>query len=142
MRKEIVPYSRSIAYYETDQMAIVHHSNYIRWFEEARIDFLSQIGLPYGRMEESGILIPVLSASCEYKYAMRFGQRFQIKLRITRFTGVKFYVSYEVTDPETGKLHAVGESSHCFVDKNMTPVRMKKEYPDIYKCFMEYVEEK
>lgn len=142
MRKEIVPYSRSIAYYETDQMAIVHHSNYIRWFEEARIDFLSQIGLPYGRMEESGILIPVLPASCEYKYAMRFGQRFQIKLRITRFTGVKFYVSYEVTDPETGKLHAVGESSHCFVDKNMTPVRMKKEYPDIYKCFMEYVEEK
>lgn len=142
MGKEIVPYTRSVAYYETDQMAIVHHSNYIRWFEEARIDFLSQIGLPYSRMEEAGILIPVLSAFCEYKYAMRFGQRFQVRLRITRFTGVKFYVSYEVTDPETGKLHAVGESSHCFVDKTMTPIRMKKEYPDIYECFMEYVEEK
>ena len=42
MKKEIIPYTRKVAYYETDQMGIVHHSNYIRWFEEARIDFLSQ----------------------------------------------------------------------------------------------------
>ena len=140
MRKETIPYTRKVAYYETDQMAIVHHSNYIRWFEEARIDFLSQIGIPYSKMEEEGILIPVLSASCEYKFAMRFGEQFRIRLKLTRFTGVKFYVQYEVTDPETGKVHATGETSHCFVDKNMTPVRMKKEHPDIYERLMEYVE--
>lgn len=138
--KDIIPYTRKVAYYETDQMAIVHHSNYIRWFEEARIDFLAQIGLPYSRMEEEGILIPVLGASCEYKYAMRFGQSFQITLRLTGFTGVKFHVKYEVRDPETGKLHATGESAHCFVTKDMVPLRMKKEHPDIYAGLMEYVE--
>jgi acyl-CoA thioester hydrolase len=141
MKKEIKPYTRKTAYYETDQMAIIHHSNYIRWFEEARIDFLGQIGLPYNKMEEEGILIPVLSVSCEYKYAMRFGQTFQINMKITRFTGVKFYVQYEVIDPETGRLHAVGESSHCFVTKDMIPIRLKKEYPDIYATIMDYTAE-
>lgn len=138
--KKITPYTRKIAYYETDQMGIVHHSNYIRWFEEARIDFLSQIGLPYNKMEEEGILIPVLSVSCEYKYAMRFGQRFRITLRISSFTGVKFHVLYEVTDEDTGKLHAMGESSHCFATNDMIPIRMKKEHPDIYQSLMKYVE--
>lgn len=141
MKKAIVPYTRNVAYYETDQMAIVHHSNYIRWFEEARIDFLGQIGLPYSKMEEEGILIPVLSASCDYKCAMRFGQQFQIRMQITRFSGVKFYIQYEVTDPQTGRLHATGESSHCFVSKDMVPIRMKKEHPDIYESIMNYVEE-
>lgn len=134
------PYTRNIAYYETDQMGIVHHSNYIRWFEEARIDFLEKIGLPYSKMEEEGILIPVLSAACEYKYAMRFGQRFQITLHIVSFTGVKFCVLYEVTDADTGKLHATGKSSHCFVTNAMIPIRMKKEYPDIYQSLMGYVQ--
>lgn len=138
--KKITPYTRNIAYYETDQMGIVHHSNYIRWFEEARIDFLEKIGLPYSKMEEEGILIPVLSAACEYKYAMRFGQRFQITLRIVSFTGVKFHVLYEVTDADTGKLHATGESGHCFVTNDMLPIRMKKEHPDIYRILMEYVQ--
>lgn len=141
MQKEIVPYTRDVAYYETDQMAIVHHSNYVRWFEEARIDFLSQVGLPYSKMEEEGILIPVLSVSCDYKYAMRFGQKFQIKMQITGFTGVKFYIRYQVTDPETGKIHAAGESSHCFVNRQMVPIRMKKEYPDIYESIMNNVVE-
>lgn len=140
MKKEIIPYTRNIAYYETDQMGIVHHSNYIRWFEEARIDFLEKIGLPYSKMEEAGILIPVLSAACEYKYAMRFGQRFQITLRIVSFTGVKFLVLYEVTDADTGKLHATGKSAHCFVTNDMVPIRMKKEHPDIYRSLMEYVQ--
>lgn len=140
MKKEITPYTRKVAYYETDQMGIVHHSNYIRWFEEARIDFLSQIGLPYSKMEEEGIMIPVLSAACEYKNAMRFGQRFQITLRIVSFSGVKFCVLYEVTDADTGKLHATGESGHCFVTNAMIPIRMKKEHPDIYANLMEYVQ--
>ena len=140
MKKEIIQYTRKVAYYETDKMGIVHHSNYIRWFEEARIDFLSQIGLPYSKMEEEGIMIPVLSAACEYKYAMRFGQRFQITLRFVSFTGVKFRVLYEVNDEDTGKLHATGESGHCFVTNTMIPIRMKKEYPDIYRRLMEYVQ--
>ena len=53
-------FERKANYYETDQMGIVHHSNYIRWFEEARLEMLRAMGLPYKKMEDNGILIPVL----------------------------------------------------------------------------------
>ena len=52
-------FERKANYYETDQMGIVHHSNYIRWFEEARLEMLRAMGLPYKKMEDNGILIPV-----------------------------------------------------------------------------------
>ena len=63
---QLRPYEHQIQYYETDQMKVVHHSNYIRWFEEARTDFMRQIGLPYEELEKKGILCPVLEASAKY----------------------------------------------------------------------------
>ena len=48
------PCEHKVQYYETDGMGIVHHSNYIRWFEEARVDLLEQLGFGYDRIEEAG----------------------------------------------------------------------------------------
>ena len=59
-------YERKINYYETDQMAIVHHSNYIRYFEEARVSFMEQAGYPYERLEAEEILSPVINVSCKF----------------------------------------------------------------------------
>ena len=50
----MVHYDHKVQYYETDGMGIVHHSNYIRWFEEARVDLLEQLGFGYDRIEEAG----------------------------------------------------------------------------------------
>lgn len=60
--KEIKPYEHRVQYYETDQMGIVHHSNYIRWFEEARTYVLEEMGFGYKEMEHCGIISPVLAA--------------------------------------------------------------------------------
>ncbi len=60
----IEPYERTAHYYETDRMGIIHHSNYIRWFEETRIHYLDKAGYPYSEMEKDGVMIPVLSAEC------------------------------------------------------------------------------
>ena len=49
---KIKPYERSVYYYETDRMQIVHHSNYIRWIEEARLDWMRQIGWDYKSIED------------------------------------------------------------------------------------------
>ncbi len=70
------PYQHKVQYYETDGMGIVHHSNYIRWFEEARVDFLAQIGMPFEQVEARGIVSPVLRVSCEYKTMARFGETY------------------------------------------------------------------
>ncbi|MBD5543296.1 MAG: acyl-CoA thioesterase [Lachnospiraceae bacterium] len=141
VKKEIKPYERGVHYYETDQMGIVHHSNYIRWFEEARSDFLEQIGMPYDKIEEEGILIPVLAVSCKYKSAIRYGDVVHIYLKVTYFNGVRFKASYQVIGKETGVLHASGESEHGFVNRDMIPLRMKKEYPKMYELLAAYVEE-
>ena len=77
-------YDRSINYYETDQMGIVHHSNYIRYFEEARLDMMEQVGLSYAAMEEHGLIIPVLSVACEYIKPVLFGEKVQIHIRFHR----------------------------------------------------------
>ena len=71
--EKISLYEHRVSYYETDQMGIVHHSNYIRWFEDARVDFLEKVGFSYAKMEEIGIMIVVLGASCDYKVSARFG---------------------------------------------------------------------
>lgn len=132
---EFRSYSREVYYYETDRMNIVHHSNYIRWLEEARIDLLEQMGISFPEIEKRGLMIPVLSAGCEYKYPLRFGDRFEIRCRIESFNGCRFSLSYKICNASADKLSGIAHSSHCFTDGELRPVRIKKGYPDIYEAF-------
>ena len=63
----------AVPFSETDRMGITHHSNYVRWMEEARTFFLREIGWPYEKIEEEGIISPVTSISCDYKATSTFG---------------------------------------------------------------------
>ncbi len=128
------PYVRRAYYYETDVMGIVHHSNYIRWMEEARLDFFHQAGLKYSDMEKDGILMPVVEVYCKYKSSIRFDEEFEIRTRLVLFSGVRAEYEYETNSLKSGVLAAVGRSSHCFVDsKTRRPLNLKKRYPDFYK---------
>jgi len=128
-----VIYERSPNYYETDKMAIIHHSNYIRWFEEARLYFMDVAGVPYKQMEDDGIMIPVLSVSAEYKMSVKYGQPVLIEVWLDSFNGIRMKCKYRVTDKETGTLCATGTSEHCFVDMQFRPVSLKKSYPHYYE---------
>lgn len=75
---KIEPFTRKIHFYETDAAGIAHHSNFIRWFEEARIDYLEKIGFPYGKIAEKGIHFVILGVSCEFKNMIHFGDIIQI----------------------------------------------------------------
>lgn len=139
---ETKDYVRKVQYYETDRMGIAHHSNYIRWMEEARTDALDQIGLPYDKIERAGILIPVLGVSCDYRISFRYSEGFRVKVIPKKFNGIKMSLRYEIYGQEDGKLHAAGETSHCFLDRKMKPVHMKRDYPEIYNRLAEYMGEK
>lgn len=136
---EIKPYIHEAKYYETDQMGIIHHSNYIRWFEEARIDFMAQMGFPYKKMEELGILSPVLNVSCDYHRAVRFGESVSILCKLNYFNGIKMKLSYEIKNIETDSIHAIGESCHCFVTKDLKPLSLKRSLPEAYQLFLKYL---
>lgn len=131
-------YVHKVQYYETDAMQIVHHSNYIRWMEEARLEHLGRVGLAYDKMEAKGIIIPVLSASCEYKAATRYGETVKVFLDIEKFNGLKFSVVYKITSEDESVVHATGRTSHCFLNREMKPVNIKKTAPDIYDFFKNY----
>ena len=89
-------YIRTAKYYETDQMGVIHHSNYIRWMEEARVDMLNQLGYPYRRFEEMGYISPVLHAECEYKKSVRFDDEVRITVTLKELGRVKFTLRYAI----------------------------------------------
>ncbi len=130
-------YIHQAQYYETDQMGIIHHSNYIRWMEEARIAYMDEMGFPYKRVEDAGIISPVLSVQCDYKAMTYFGDRVCIDVKLSSFRGVKYEISYEMRDEKTGELRAVGKSGHCFLNKNGRPSNIKKELPELYTKMVE-----
>ncbi|MGI6269780.1 MAG: acyl-CoA thioesterase [Candidatus Howiella sp.] len=134
------PYIRTVQYYETDKMGIVHHSNYIRWFEESRIDLMDQMDAPYKELEESGILIPVLSVGCQYKAMVHFGERVAVFPRLVEYTGVRMRLTYTVAREGDGALCTTGESSHCFITADGRPVSLKKANPRYHERFLAALE--
>ncbi len=127
----ITAYRHKIQYYETDCMQIVHHSNYIRFFEEARIDFLEQIGVNYVDIEKMGYIIPVLAVSAEYKSMATYGETVAITVKFEEFNGIRFAFTYKVIDLATGALRATGKTGHCFL-KEGKPVNLKRALPEFY----------
>ena len=87
------PYLHHAKYYETDQMGIIHHSNYIRFFEEARLDMMDQFDLNYRKMEDMGIIIPVMSVDCKYIVPLCFDDEVQIHTKIVKFDGIKMEIA-------------------------------------------------
>lgn len=129
-------YDRKINYYETDQMGIVHHSNYARFFEEARISYMDQMGYPYERLEAEDIISPVLAISCKFLHSVRFGDSVRIEVTTTDVSKVKCSFSYKVTDLTTGEIRARGESEHGFISRDGRPVVLPKEKPEFYQLLL------
>ena len=122
-------YERKINYYETDRMGIVHHSNYIRFLEEARCRWLESVDMPFYVLEESGITIPVLGVNCTYKNHVTFGDSIIIKPFVKEYSGVRMTIGYDVTEKETGKIVIIAETKQCFTEKSLKPINLKKNAP-------------
>ena len=105
-----------VRYAETDRMDVVYHSNYLVWFETARIQMLDQIGMPYSEIEARGLFLPVLTVSAEYKSPARFDDHLEIHLFLKRKPRARMYFDYEVCRGK--ELLATGHSSHGFMDRS------------------------
>jgi len=122
-----------IRYYETDQMGLVHHSNYLRYFELARIEWISSLGFSYQKMEEKGFLMPVIQADIKFKKPLTFGKSFRVKIKSNNIPKVKFELKYEVILDEDDII-AIGSTILVFLSShNMKPVRCPKFFSDLFK---------
>ena len=87
-------YIHKVQYYETDKMGITHHSNYIKWMEEARINFFEKIGYNYKKLEDNGLVSPVVGIECNYKLSTKFEDYVEIEVNVKEFNGVKLIFEY------------------------------------------------
>ena len=128
----VEPYVRVINYYETDQMQVVHHSNYARYLEEARLHMMDQVGLPYDKLERTGIVIPVLELHDYYIKSLTYGDVIEIKPVIVKLSPVRFTVDYVILRSGTDEVMHKASTTHAFLDSDFKPINLKKNYPEIY----------
>ena len=132
-------YEHTVQYYETDKMGIVHHSNYIRWMEEARIDFLDRIGWNYKVMEDEGIISPVTAVESKYKCNTTFGDVITIEVSVEEFKGIRLKLRYVMRKEDVVVNEATSE--HCFLDTEGKIVNIKKVKPELYETLSALVRE-
>ncbi|MGM7701305.1 acyl-CoA thioesterase [Pseudalkalibacillus sp. Hm43] len=126
-----------VRYAETDQMGVVHHANYLVWFELGRTRFIKELGFSYPKMEEDGVLAPVTDINISYKKPFRYGDTATIKTWLDDYTGLRAIYGYEIYN-EQDELCITGTSSHVLVDKEtFKPLIMKKVLPDWHKAYKE-----
>lgn len=133
------PYTHKVNYYETDKMAITHHSNYIRFMEEARVDFLEQIGFPFDRIEAEGIISPVIRVEYSYRKTTTFADVISIDVKVEKLTPVKLTLGYTLTC--NGEVCGLGKSEHCFLSTEGRPIIVEKEKPEFFKALKDTMAE-
>ena len=127
---EIHPYIHGVKYYECDRMGITHHSNYIRFMEEARVDWMDQLGYGFDRMESDGVVSPVVSVECHYKHTTTFKDIIEIEVSVAETTPLKIIFAY--TMRSKGKIVCTATSTHCFLE-NGRPVSLENRFPELFE---------
>lgn len=129
----IYAYKRSVQYYETDRMAIMHNSNYYRWFEEARINFMAQSPYPLQVIESMGIFLPVLASDARFLHPARFAETFFVVSWMTYYTGYKMTIEFEIVSAETREVHTTGHLKNGIIGKDGKPILLQKQFPEIHE---------
>ena len=122
-------YTRAVYYYETDKMGVVHHSNYARWLEEARNCYFNDMDLAYIETERHGVMSPVTDLSLRFKYPAKYGDSFTVRIKLIKYTGVRFRMEYIIVNQDGTEL-VTGESGHAFIGANNRPVPLSRAIPD------------
>lgn len=122
-----------VRYAETDQMGIVHHSNYYVYFEAAREDFIAGAGISYKEMEDQHIMMPLVETQCRYSEGAKYPDKLIIETTIEELSPAKVTLQYNVIREADGKIISKGKTVQAFVDKNtFRIINLKKKYPEIW----------
>lgn len=132
-------YKHKINYYETDKMGITHHSNYIRFMEEARTDFLCCQGFDYAKLEEMGIISPVVSVECKYKATSTYPDVLEIFVTVEEVKAAKIRFKY-IMKKADGTICIEAYSEHCFITQDGKIARLKKDFPEFFEAMQKLAE--
>ncbi|MDO4289914.1 MAG: thioesterase family protein [Eggerthellaceae bacterium] len=134
-----------VRYGETDMMGVVYHANYLLYFEDARTDFLEQVGFPYTRIEDAGYMCPIYHVDLQYGEPLRYGEDAFVLTRVVKNAPTKTTYLQEVyrasATPGVDKPLAAGHVTACTVERDtFKPVSIKRTFPELYALYETLIE--
>jgi acyl-CoA thioester hydrolase len=114
-------------YRDTDQMGVVYYGNYFGWMEAARTEYLRALGWSYHQMEATGLFLPVIHASCDYKAPARYDDIVVITSWLAELTRVRLEFRYEMQIEGREGVIAEGLTRHIFTGPDWKPRRASHE---------------
>ena len=129
----MVTVQEKVRFVETDMMGVVHHSNFFRWFEMGRVEYLRQAGILLKELMGDGIVFPMTHVDCQYRSPARFDDVILIEAILEEVSPVKMVFTYKVLRKEDGVLLATGSTQNVFTDQNGKIIRLSGKYYDKLK---------
>jgi len=119
-----------VRFVETDMMGVVHHSNYLRWFEMARVEYLRRANVLLPDLIADGVLFPITDVHCKYRQSAHFDEMIRIEATLADFSRAKLCFSYRVLRDEENVLLAEGSTQNVFTDEKGRIIRLPQIYHD------------
>lgn len=121
-------YKKRVTFYETDGMQVVHHANYLRYMEDARVEYFRAGGLELNDLMEEGIVFPIVEVSVKYRKSARYDDILVVKAYLRRLDRARFDFDYEIINEKTGDLLVTGHTVNTYTDSRTGRiVRLPKE---------------
>ncbi|MGI6735701.1 MAG: acyl-CoA thioesterase [Anaerovoracaceae bacterium] len=122
-----------VLYADTDAMGIVYNGTYITWLEKGRTEWLRQIGYSYQRIEEKGLLLPVSHIEIDYRHPARYDDVLVIRTWLKKLKAATIIMAYRIDREENGETCVEATSVHPITDRNLKPIRVRRDLPDLYE---------
>ena len=117
-----------VRFVETDLMGVVHHSNYLRWFEMARVEYLRTANVLLPDLIADGILFPITEVQCKYRQSAYFDEMIRVEATLVDFSRAKLCFSYRVVRETDNVLLAEGTTQNVFTDEKGRIIRLPQLY--------------
>lgn len=122
-----------VRYAETDAMGVVHHANYLIYFEEGRSQYMRDIGSDYAHIEESGFQLPVTETGIRYVDSLRYGQKVTVRTMLEENRSRRLTFAYEVFNSERTEILVSGFTRHVWTDSTGKVTRMPEQWKRLFE---------
>lgn len=126
-----------VRYGETDQMGVVHHSNYLRYLEVARLEWLTQLGISYNKMEAEGVMMPVISATIDYKQPAKFEDKLLLQINLEEVPLVKMIFNYKVINQHNDLVCTAATTLAFMNASSRRPMRCPESFKAVFSAVVQ-----
>jgi acyl-CoA thioester hydrolase len=113
-----------VRYPEVDRMGVAHHRIHFVWFEIGRTELMREAGLPYAGVEEGGLFLPVVEATCSYRAPARYDEEVRVTTTLEKISPARAVFAYRLERVADGRLLATGTTTHAAIDATGRPRRL------------------